>query len=698
MVFSPDGRLLALETSFEDSKVTLRDVSLGKSIANLPRGGGLVEAWDLSPDGRLLALESPNNTIFLWDILSGKQHVATAPAHQKDEHSDDAVSSLAFSPNGQLLASGGRSDYLVKLWDVVSGEHVATFPALRFGGTITSLAFSPDSRRLAAYDAGGTVRLWDVTSREHVATIDAHESGDFNGITFSPDGRLLATGGTRWTSFEVETSEVKLWNVSTGKPISAALFGSAPVAFSPDGRLLATGSGIETKWFDLDGLEGGTSQGENYGGNAVRLWEVSTGEPIAILPPWSRIDDLAFSSDGKRLVEMTGGEVRLWDLSEWARSSGQVITAVEEAIPQTLTKVSGNGQGGQAGEPLAKPFVVSVLDQNGAAFAGTVVTFSVTAGDGTLSASTATTDANGRARTTLTLGSDSGTNTVEATVAGLEPVAFTATGTATVDSDGEEEDGEAADDESSGEDQQESEEKPTSTVELGGLSSSHDSVREDDGQATTITVTVTLDKAARTDETITLAIVSPTEGKTAKRSEDFDATMDETLTISAGQTKGTAQLILTPKDNETADGDKAFGVQATSSSGHQALINIKIYDDDIDGEVADGKEEDDEKPFAFAAEVEDQAYTAGTAITALVLPEATGGEGEVTYSISALPAGLTFDATTRTISGTPTAATGGAVEITYLAQDSAGATATLTFSITVNPALSFGDLFGAGGG
>ena len=68
-----------------------------------------------------------------------------------------------------------------------------------------------------------------------------------------------------------------------------------------------------------------------------------------------------------------------------------------------------------------------------------------------------------------------------------------------------------------------------------------------------------------------------------------------------------------------------------------------------------------------------------------------GGEGTITYRVFDLPAGLMFDATTRTISGTPTAATAGAIEVTYLAQDSAGAGATLSFSITVNPALSFGD-------
>ena len=275
-------------------------------------------------------------------------------------------------------------------------------------------------------------------------------------------------------------------------------------------------------------------------------------------------------------------------------------------------------------------------------------------------------------------------------------------------------------------------EKPTPTVELDGISSSHDSVREDDDEATIITLTVTLDRVAAADEKVALAIVSPTQGKTAKLDEDFDATLDETLTIAKGQIKGTAQLSLTPKDNTTVDGDKAFGVQATSSSGHRALINIKIADNEMDdgdgeddgeddgevddgedggeddGEVDDGEddgeldaseddsEDDGEMAFGFAEEVADQAYTAGAAITPLVLPEASGGTGALTYRIVGLPAGLSFDAATRTLSGTPSAATDGAVEVTYIVTDEGGARAFLIFSITVNPPLSFGDFFNFG--
>ena len=103
-------------------------------------------------------------------------------------------------------------------------------------------------------------------------------------------------------------------------------------------------------------------------------------------------------------------------------------TAAGQAMPHSLAKVCGDDQEGTAGEQLAEPFVVLVSDEDGAAIAGVAVSFAVTAGGGTLSVTTDTTNANGRARTWLTLGSELETNTVEATVEGLEPVAFTAIG------------------------------------------------------------------------------------------------------------------------------------------------------------------------------------------------------------------------------------------------------------------------------
>ena len=114
-------------------------------------------------------------------------------------------------------------------------------------------------------------------------------------------------------------------------------------------------------------------------------------------------------------------------------------------MPHTLDKVAGEDQTGPASTQLAESFVVFAADEEGVAMADVIVTFTVTAGGGMLSANTdanpctfesakssitAITDATGQATTRLTLGSELGTNTVEVAVAGLEPEPFTATATA----------------------------------------------------------------------------------------------------------------------------------------------------------------------------------------------------------------------------------------------------------------------------
>ena len=186
------------------------------------------------------------------------------------------------------------------------------------------------------------------------------------------------------------------------------------------------------------------------------------------------------------------------------------------------------------------------------------------------------------------------------------------------------------------------------------------------------------------------------------------------LTILIGHTAFVSSVAFSPDGSKLASGSYDHTVilwDVSQQTGPRP--NIKIDDDEMDddemddgemdeGEMDEGEEDEGELAFGFAGAVEDQAYTAGTAISALVLPEATGGEGEVTYRVSDLPAGLSFDAATRTISGTPKPPPMGPSRAPTPAQDSAGAATTLTFSITVNPALSFGDFFdlfgGAGGG
>ena len=298
---------------------------------------------------------------------------------------------MSFSPDGTLLASGSW-DQTIKLWDVTTRERIATLEGHR--SEVAAVSFSPDGTLLASGSWDGTIRLWGVTTRERIATLGGHRTW-VNAVSFSPDGTLLASGSWDQT--------IKLWDVATQTEVATLeghAHGVTSVAFSaPDGTLLATGG--------QDGM--------------VILWDVLTREKVIAFGHTDGVTSVSVSSGGATLAAGgRDGTILLWDTSERTQFSKQ-------AIPQTLTKVSGDGQEGQVGEQLAKPFVVSVLDQDGSAFAGAVVTFSITAGGGTLSAATVTTDANGRAATRLTLGSQPGTNTVEATVEGLEPETFTAT-------------------------------------------------------------------------------------------------------------------------------------------------------------------------------------------------------------------------------------------------------------------------------
>ena len=396
VALSPDGALVA-SGSFWESHIKLWDLATQRIISTLQDYH--VNSVAFSPDGALLASGAGDLDWFgrvrLWDVAT-RENIATLEGHT------GGVNSVAFSPDGALLASGS-DDRTIKLWDVVEGALLATLEG--HTGWVTSVSFSPDGGLLAAAEGSwetGEIRLWDVATRDNIATLEGH-TGEVSSVSFSPDGGLLAAAGGSWGA-----GEIGLWDVATRDNI-ATLKGHTrwvkSVSFSPDGALLASGG--------RDGI--------------VKLWDVTTRENIATLKGHTdEVRSVVFSPDGSILT--TGSEdgtMLLWDME------------LLQPRPHTLTKVSGPRQQAAAGSALAQPFVVLVLDQYGDPLAGATVTFSVTTGGGTLAATTGTTDADGRAATTLTLGRTPGTTTVQATVADLEPVTFTATAEATPDFNGD---------------------------------------------------------------------------------------------------------------------------------------------------------------------------------------------------------------------------------------------------------------------
>ena len=385
VIFSSNGMILA---SSSENGTKLWDVATKENIATFHTVGSSFVAF--SPDGAILAIVGPEGkTVRLWDVVT-KENITTF------EHTGSVVS-LAFFPDRTTLASVSvfSSGLTVKLYDIMTKQNIATYSdiSLRDVDYITSIMFSPDGTTLAwggmSLADVGTIWLWDVSTRRNIATLE-HAKG-VGSVAFSPDGTILASGA--------EDNTVKLWDIATQTNIATfeghkSLVGS--LAFSPDGRTLASGS--------YDNVRGSLN-------NTIKLWDVATRHNIATYRHGGQgIFSLAFSPDGTTLASgASDGTAILWD--------------VLGPRPKTLVQISGDNQQGLVNAQLDNPFVVEVRDQNGNLLEGVQVIFTVTTGDGKLNGrftvENVTTDTNGRAQSTLTLGPNLGTNTVKTFVAGI---------------------------------------------------------------------------------------------------------------------------------------------------------------------------------------------------------------------------------------------------------------------------------------
>jgi RNA polymerase sigma factor (sigma-70 family) len=256
------------------------------------RHGYGIRSVAFSPDGKMMAAGGIGRTISLWDAATGKERRPFLNPFQ--------AASVAFSPDGKVLASAGWNDSLVVLWDASTGEVLRT---LRGQSGVFCVAFAPNGKLVASGSLRGTVYLWNPATGEPLRHVGG-DWGEIVAVVFSPDSKLVAFAG--------KDGKIRLWNASTGdelRRLDGHPEGTLALAFSPDGELLASG-GMDKSMVPSGKLAPAGSMDQT-----IRLWSPTTGKQIRIVGDrCDAVTSVAFSPDGRLLASAhRDGSLALWD-------------------------------------------------------------------------------------------------------------------------------------------------------------------------------------------------------------------------------------------------------------------------------------------------------------------------------------------------------------------------------------------------
>ena len=242
IAWSPDSQYLAVTSGLLSETVQIWDASTGKVSSTHARYSGhseSIQALAWSPDGIYVASTGDDSTVQVWDVTTGRA-AFTYRGHSKHSGtsgSSISIKTLAWSPDGKRIASGG-DDKRIHVWDALTGGNIVVYYA--HTDIINALTWSPGGTHIASASDDKTVHVWDASTARKVFIYTGH-SDSVIGVAWSPNGIRVASSSRDET--------VHLWHALTGRTLttySGHTDWVSTVAWSPNGKAIASGSWDKT--------------------------------------------------------------------------------------------------------------------------------------------------------------------------------------------------------------------------------------------------------------------------------------------------------------------------------------------------------------------------------------------------------------------------------------------------------------------
>ncbi|KAH8797612.1 quinon protein alcohol dehydrogenase-like superfamily [Flagelloscypha sp. PMI_526] len=317
--FSPDGKRVV---SGSDNTMRVWDAESGKKLRRLDGYGSRITSVAFSPDGQRIVSGSEDAIVRIWneDVDTRRiwdADVDTLPIlntgiskeSQKLDGHGSRVTSVAFSPNGRRVVSGSY-DKTVRFWDGEPSSQLRRLNGHEY--PVSSVTFSPDGKRVVSGSYDATARIWDAESGEQLRKLDAR-GFPVNSVTFSSDSKRIISG----------SDKMRIWDAESGKSLlklNSSAHSVISVAFSPDGKAVVSGA--------CD--------------SSVQIWDTESGKMLLKLEGHgSRVNSVAFSPDGKFVVSGSDDTtIRIWD----AGSGKRLQRLNRHGLPVTSVAFSPNGK------------------------------------------------------------------------------------------------------------------------------------------------------------------------------------------------------------------------------------------------------------------------------------------------------------------------------------------------------------------